>query len=673
MIRIVSVEGENFRSYRELSFRVPETGLVQIDGDNRDTGGSNMAGKSTALDLIYWILYGEIPRGGLADSVIQIGSDSCHGRMSLHVGAQLWTIERRRPLRLTVTIDGVKQERKAQDLQALIEEKVMTRERFLIASYVSQDRSTSFFAMGDAERTRLMSVIANLEKLDRALDQAKAKKASLEAERGRLEGAAGALKGQVTDFARRLQELLDAESPLAQALADATTAVEQKQVARPALEQQIQALLAEVRTSIDAKYAEQLGIFQKKLPDLRVAVAAAEHEYKRATAPGARPQPEPELVKAVVDAEAEGKAIADRNYARERALAENKRLLESIQIMESNLKAAEAGTCRECRQLLPEADRAAVAAARRRDIEALRARIAEPPPAEDIEPARNRYRQAQETLSRRRAELEQEPNRLQKEMQHLRALVQGAEAEEKLLLNTKSQELKTATEQAKVVLVVFDSELAQLKATAEKAKATLEWNQKTRATLQKGMEAAERSLAENATALRANEQELALALDLMDLFGPKGYRALCFDNLVERIGEKAGEILLALTDGQYSTRLEQTREDGRGQTKIVLRPVILKGGQEIAPDFLSGGGLRRVALAYDVSVNLVASEDLPLFLDEGLGGLDEVGKYAALQLLQEQSLTRPVFVIDHTDSLKSAIDTRWTAVFEKGVSRLEIK
>jgi DNA repair exonuclease SbcCD ATPase subunit len=72
-----------------------------------------------------------------------------------------------------------------------------------------------------------------------------------------------------------------------------------------------------------------------------------------------------------------------------------------------------------------------------------------------------------------------------------------------------------------------------------------------------------------------------------------------------------------------------------------------------------------------LAANLVCSENLPLILDEGLNGLDQVGKFAALELLNEIAQDRAVFIIDHEDTLKSALPTVWIVTHDNGVSSLD--
>jgi len=125
-----------------------------------------------------------------------------------------------------------------------------------------------------------------------------------------------------------------------------------------------------------------------------------------------------------------------------------------------------------------------------------------------------------------------------------------------------------------------------------------------------------------------------------------------------------------MTDEVYSTSLIQIREDSKGASKLVLRPAISKGGQEVPLDDLSGGARRMVMLAYDVAVSETIADSAPLLLDEALDGLDVVGKSEAMRLLESVSKTRPVFVIDHSSEFKSSFSQIITVSHKNGESCL---
>lgn len=70
-MQFVKLYVENFMSYQEQEFtELDHNGLTLIEGLNRDTGGSNGAGKSAAWDAISFALFGKTARGLKGDAVI---------------------------------------------------------------------------------------------------------------------------------------------------------------------------------------------------------------------------------------------------------------------------------------------------------------------------------------------------------------------------------------------------------------------------------------------------------------------------------------------------------------------------------------------------------------------------------------------------------------------------
>ena len=128
-MKIVSVQAKNFRSYPELSWALPESGLFLIDGRNLDTGRSNMVGKTTLIDSIIYAIYGYLPKwggpkGGPVDAVIRRGQVSCRVEVILqHAGKEIRII-RERPAKLVVFVNQERLDGKISDLDSRIPELV---------------------------------------------------------------------------------------------------------------------------------------------------------------------------------------------------------------------------------------------------------------------------------------------------------------------------------------------------------------------------------------------------------------------------------------------------------------------------------------------------------------------------------------------------------------------
>lgn len=87
-MRIISVEVENFASYRHLKFAYSGQGLTLLRGL---TG----SGKSTLCDIIPWILFGKTAKGGAVDEVLSWPGDQVsYGASTLTVDSGLIHIHR---------------------------------------------------------------------------------------------------------------------------------------------------------------------------------------------------------------------------------------------------------------------------------------------------------------------------------------------------------------------------------------------------------------------------------------------------------------------------------------------------------------------------------------------------------------------------------------------------
>lgn len=64
----------NFMSYASASISLENRGLVLVEGENRDMGGSNGAGKSALFESLLWVLYGKVSRNVRASKLSRDGA-----------------------------------------------------------------------------------------------------------------------------------------------------------------------------------------------------------------------------------------------------------------------------------------------------------------------------------------------------------------------------------------------------------------------------------------------------------------------------------------------------------------------------------------------------------------------------------------------------------------------
>ena len=99
-VEFVSLESENFLSYKKLNIDFDKFNYhepIAILGKNEDTKGSNGAGKSSILEVIYWGLYGETLRGSKVDSVVNRAENkNCFVNIKLKVNGEEYSLKRYR-------------------------------------------------------------------------------------------------------------------------------------------------------------------------------------------------------------------------------------------------------------------------------------------------------------------------------------------------------------------------------------------------------------------------------------------------------------------------------------------------------------------------------------------------------------------------------------------------
>lgn len=670
---MIRVEAKNFRSYPFFEWVVP-SGLTLLDGVNLDTGGSNMAGKSTAIDALFWCRYGWLPKwggpkGGSADGVIRrkdgepVGG--CFVRVTEQIGSDTIVVERSRPSKLVVYKNG--EELKGINQDSLDQLLGMSAERYLICVYLSQNRHSSFYWMSDSDRAELLSVIANLEGLDRGLEQAKEQKTLAQNEISRTTGVLSVLEPRMLEFPETRKKISKEIETITEQENDA-----QEKVSFLSREyEEITPLLKEKKQreteSSTAPIQSEINSLRHGIPFLNKEILELNVSIQQQTQ-----RIEPEYQKAVDDAIAVIKEIQSKEKEAQRISLENKRL-QNLIVQETSLaEASFAGKCNHCGQDLSADKRQEQAMSHIRRAQEYQAQIRTVPSVPNLDLFQKEYETAIERMSSRKAELESQPKALQQKVLTLLETKKAAESKirelEKEILLIESRIQSQIVEELKEKKAELDTaSLSLSRIKDEKSRLLL-----LQADNDRSEKKAIDQVFQETQALKRSEFKLNQALDLIDFFGPRGYRVIAFDGLVRRISDRAGELLSLMTDSLYSTRLESVGQDSKGNQKLILKPIIIKGGIEVPKDDLSGGAETRVALAYDVAIAEAAGSGQPLFLDEVLEGMDSIGKSEAMILLEEVSKTRPVIVIDHTSEFKAQFSQVVRVVYQAGESRLEV-
>jgi len=148
------------------------------------------------------------------------------------------------------------------------------------------------------------------------------------------------------------------------------------------------------------------------------------------------------------------------------------------------------------------------------------------------------------------------------------------------------------------------------------------------------------------------------------------FRSLLAESTVNQIQDHTNQLLADYFDGEL--KVQFTIEDADK-----LEVAITKDGNQAAFTQLSKGQRQLLKLCFSLSImkavaNFHGVSFPSLFLDEALDGLDDRFKVKAFYLLQQLSLEYDtIFMVEHSQELKSRFENSYTVSLDNGWSKLE--
>jgi DNA repair exonuclease SbcCD ATPase subunit len=177
-MKINNIKINNFYSFQEAELAFDQySGLVMIEGKNKDTGGSNGSGKSSLIEAVVWGLFGKTIRKSTEEAMINFGSKK-NCKVELVINDKVRIIRTRRPtfLEFWVGEDNRTQE-SVTATQEKIEQHLNTNYKLFLASMVfGQNNTLDFVSATPEEKRTIIKNFLNLEELFDKRESIKQKK-----------------------------------------------------------------------------------------------------------------------------------------------------------------------------------------------------------------------------------------------------------------------------------------------------------------------------------------------------------------------------------------------------------------------------------------------------------------------------------------------------------------
>jgi DNA repair exonuclease SbcCD ATPase subunit len=210
LIRSISIR--NFYSFESATINFTDyTGIVQILGKNKDSGGSNGSGKSVIFDAVSWGIYGKTIRKSTEESLVnsKVGRDcAVIVEIDLESGDKVLIERVKRPSSLNFIINGVTRNKEnASETQLEIDRVLQSDYKSFIASTVfGQHSQVDFLSSSPDDKRNIIKNCFNLDNVFSKRDSVKALKSEYTVESKTLTTILDSLKAEQTKLQEKVPD-----------------------------------------------------------------------------------------------------------------------------------------------------------------------------------------------------------------------------------------------------------------------------------------------------------------------------------------------------------------------------------------------------------------------------------------------------------------------------------
>lgn len=719
-MQIKHVLAENFLSHESLNLGLANLGLVLIEGENRDQGGSNGAGKSTIFEAIVWALFGTTSRGLKGDDVIRLDLKKNPVKntrvvLDIELDGHLVQVARHRKHskfenKVLLFIDGKEITLGTnQETDAKIEELLQIDEASFVSAVMYPQDWKGFASLTDAQQKDILDKILGTQRYAEAQERLKAKVKKTQTSMTSLKARRTAMQAQITQLqnnAANLQEQHEHfERTHGQKVQNAAEQVRIQENTPPFVDQSLDAKVANLRESVTAlnlnALYQQLQLKQQayQTADKQLASEKARLDTIKGQLSTAGPEPEQpphdlDLMNAA-ERKSRDELVALRSDA-----AGKERELKAIQQLQAKRDAET--NCPTCGELLSEASKDRMYGKLSQDVDRIRNELEHCRQA--IVNKENLFATAGRSLAElnRKAEawrtwktktepaaqvpqLELAVSVLTETLARTRSEYESIAAQYKTgydsacNYNKQIEDFSREKQAQQSAYSNWQSQLNILRAALQQIVNDRSPFEALRQKALADLEVAKRSIRMSEIVEQTLVRDLMYQEFWVEGFGNAGVKSLLLDTVAPFLSYRASEYLEALTGGtaRVEFRTQKTLGSGERRDKCEVKVSYAFGGDKYQG--VSGGERKRTDLVCLLALGDLASSRSfsPVgirFFDEPFDGLDGPGAEQVVQLLRTRILPQAgtVLVVSHDDAVKSLIDRRLTIIKEGGVSRVQL-
>lgn len=700
-MQIIRIVLQNFMSYEYADIPLANRGLVLVEGENKDTGGSNGAGKSAIFEGLYWGLFGkslrdyEVSRNGKGGTLVYLEVEIDGVLLKIYRGkdhdkyaSKLFVWANDTPVTMGTN----------KETQTRLDEFLQLDSESFVSAVMFPQGASGFASMTDSGQKEVLDSVLGMERFARAHELVKAdlaaNKKSVTSAKSYLQG----LKAHTQTLSNDIEALKLREVTFVQ---EQTTKVERFEAAvlaqaakEPKIDESLpelqKQLLAEANPTAMAGERAVLSNTQTRLAAVRSQIQTSRERRARlqailSDAPSVQPR-RPEHPSGFYKQQIDQVQVVLNQL--DLLIRQHDR---QVQDLSAKLVAIPTN-CDACGQKMPETARQHAVGKIQTDLTTTQRALAEHRANREAKHAEFTTAQdfyycaltaeAWDISTSQREELAQIESYLEVsdgQIGKLEALIQSTQ--EKIHLSAaklmQANELASQYARQKEYRVEWLAHCESLTKQLEEARnATSPFQAMID---QKQVELAKVRSQIHMKQLAVDElAEIALQLDYWAVgFSNKGVKSLLLDSVVPILNRRATEYMEILSGGACAVTFHTTTTLQSGETRDKFNVAVSYAGGADSYKGTSGGERRRVDISTLFALGDLAStrSRAPVqlrLLDEPFENLDSLGNEQVVQLLKEKVLPRSktILVMTHDESLKSLFQNRILVVKENGTSRI---